>query len=158
MSNEETQIPECLECIWPFLKFSRCVGICPVSRIGNELYIRNSPWWLSTVFSMTIQLVFIIKTIRDIWQFSSDLDQTVFLLYITLYHVQCCGNCLFAIWKARFIPKFLETCTRIEGICKKYKEPKEHLIRNCILIFLLFTGMTIYGNIFYYFADGNCNL
>ena len=154
MANEQIKTPECLDCLWPFLRLSRIFGICPVSRNGNQLSTRNSVWWFSTILSLTIELIFITKIIRDIWHSTTTPDQLAFQFYFLIYYLQTCGNCLFSIWKARCIPKFLEACTKIEVICWKYKEPKETLIRNCTLLYLFFTVMIIYANIFYYLAEG----
>jgi len=156
--NTQDNASECLECIWPFLQFSRIFGICPISRCANKLYIGNPIWWTLTCINLVIQVIFINRTVNDIIEYTGKVDLDEILLYWNdaLYYLQTCGNMLFVIWKIRLIPKFLEACTRIEDICKIYRESKdERIVKKCHLLFIFLTVLEIFGTLLFYLSEGN---
>jgi len=158
MSNTPDNTSECLKCIWPFLQFFRIFGVCPISRHGNKLYIGNPIWWILTCLNLVMQILFINRTVNNIIEFTGtvDLDEILFYWTDVLYHLQTCGHVLLVIWKIRLIPKFLEACTRIEDICKNYRDSKdERVVQKCHLIFLFLTFAEIFGTFLYYLSDGN---
>ena len=39
VANDEEEATECLQCLWPFLRLWRLIGMCPITKHGNHLIV-----------------------------------------------------------------------------------------------------------------------
>jgi len=154
MALDENKPPECLECIWPCLKLWRLFGIAPVSRQGHKLITTAYLPWIPTILGVGIQIILIVKHFKWLLEFTGTVDDLLMQWTVVIYYFQTSGTLIFIIWKIQYIPKFLEACENVEVICEKYKEPNEHLVRDCNGLFYFYTFMQVVGNALYYWSAG----
>jgi hypothetical protein len=160
VASDEEEATECLRCLWPFLRLSRLLGMCPISRQGNHLLAPKkfySPPWILTYLALSIQCIMLCQSLKVIiteWTNGNQTDDLVDAGNESIYFFHTFCNGLYMAWKIRDFPKFLIACKRIETLCKKYEKGDDGLVRDCLFLFIFFSSTQGIGNFLYYYSTG----
>jgi len=149
---------ETLRCLWPFFRYFRIIGMCPLSREGNKVSVRKKwhPSWYSTWFGLTVMFVMWTNFVRRIFPITA--VPSVVTSNILIYYTQILFNCVYMIWRANEIPRFVNSCILVEGIFKRYHGKEQRttgLMRDSYLLLVFFISSQLTGNMLYYGSYGN---
>jgi len=155
-TSDETS--ETLRCLWPFFCYFRLIGMCPVSRDGNKVSVRKKwdPTWYSTWFGLTVIIVMWTNFVIRYFPFQP--GQYVLAGYLLTYYTHILVNCGYMIWKAKEIPRFVNSCIRVEGMFKRYQGKAQKttgLVRDSYFLLLFFTSAQLTASGLYYSSVGN---
>jgi len=157
--RKDVNTPETLLCLWPFFVFSRFIGMCPVSREGDRIVVRSycHPTWYFTWVSLVIHTALWINYAFVCFFISTSTSSLIAMANYFIYLTHILGNCVYMKWKAREIPMFIQSCIKVEEICRSYEEEgnkSTSLLRQAFFLFLFFTLAQVVGNGFYYTSFG----
>jgi len=158
-SSDDAETPETLRCLWPFFRFNRILGMCPISREGNDIIVRKKfhPSWYFTWIAVTIQTLMWANNLYKSFPLGRDRNAQVQMLNDFIYFTHILGNCCYMIWKSKEIPRFVHSCIKAEEICRSYLETERKttgLMRDTYFLFVFVTSAQFIGNALYYIQEG----
>jgi hypothetical protein len=109
IANDEEEASECIRCLWPFLRLSRLIGMCPIARRGSHLIVPRflTPPWLLTIVAILIQSVMFANSVKTlIRNFGTTPDSIVDSGNEMIYYLHTLVNALYMSWRIKELPKF----------------------------------------------------
>ena len=159
LSHDDEAPSECLRCLWPFMFYTRLLGLCPVHRKGAaaaQLSSARSKFWINTALGLCTQAVMFGYAIKKMCRQIVDSEDWAETINNVVYYGHILGNTSYMIWRVRRLPTFVHECKKVELICRKYKTASvdDGLVRSCKLLFAFFFSTQVLGNVLYYISEG----
>jgi len=150
---------ETVRCLWPFFRYYRILGMCPVSRDGNNVSVRKKlhPTWYFTWFFMTVMIVLWINYVIKSFPIEKGTTKLVDTANNLIYYTHILFTCIYMIIKAEEIPRFVNSCILVEEVCRSYEEGERKttsLMRDSYFLLLFFNFTHLTGNVLYYYSSG----
>jgi len=160
--SDHTKLAETLHCLLSFFAFSRIIGMCPISRKGNEILVRNKlhPSWYFTWFAITVKAVMWINHAYRSFPLSKDPGSLVYAGMGFLYFTHILANCLYMTLKVKEIPRLIQNFKNVEEMVQSYQvEPRRtSLIRHTFLLILFFITAEFGGHLIYHTDRGKISI
>jgi len=158
VASAEEVATETLRCLWPFIRLSRLIGMCPITRQGNRLFVPKfyHPSWFITYIALCIQIIMVGNAVSKVSKAEST-DALILRLNTVIYYGHTLANGLYMSTKIKELPEFLVSCKRIEAMVRKHQSKQlrpDGLVRHCFLLFLFFSTAQFMGNVLYFVQVG----
>jgi len=157
--SDDTQPGETLRCLLSFFAFSRVIGMCPVSRKGNVILIRNQlhPSWYFTWFAISVKITLWINHAYRSFPLKKITGSLVYTINGFLYYTFILANCLYMTWKVKQLPRLIQNFNNVDEMVQSYqieKRKSTSLVRHSFLLILFFITADFSGHVIFNVADG----
>ncbi len=160
--HEANHSIESLKALRPFIRYFQIFGFFPISISPGDTSVwikKKSSVWIFTTISFMITLTMTVRAIRSMIELSSSSSNSsasdeVSAINDIGYYIHTLSMMLIMIHRLHKLPKFFESCKRVEQLCIKYQPKNDNLVMHCWLVFGYFVCTQLIGNVLYYYAQG----